>query len=312
MARGVLMYNVGKKMLARLYIAMKTLRDVWDGPACILAEQPHNPVKKWCKEWDIQFIPVEFSTPEGRKRTYLNACECHKFTPYDVTMWLDSDTMCLRDFSEMFDAAEEYEFAIAQFASWKTGGKIAKRIKAWKDTYPDKIEAALAFGPAINCGVFAFSSDSKLMADWHGLAIPGRSFSFIPDETCCQVILPEYPHKIMPHWFNCSAKYDKPRCVDTRIVHFHGNKHCRLRSKNEVDEIRKEYFRKQKEYSCKGKMPKDKMAELNRLDNNCTPILNHSDLWYLEFDKVRSKLEPYIQHDKQLRQNLPRWEELNA
>jgi hypothetical protein len=226
---------------------------------------------QWCKEFDIEFIPVSFSTPEGRKRTYLNACECHKFTPYEVTMWLDSDTLVLRDFSLMFESARSNQFAIAQFADWTSHSRrIQKRIKSWQSIYPNWMEAAISFGPAINCGVFSFRKDSGLMQDWHRLAIPGREFSFIPDETCCQVILPQYPSTVVSHWYNTSCKYDDPKNPECRIVHYHGQKHCRI-------------------------------SEDGR-------FLNHSDMWLRQFDEVRGKLEKYVEHDRQLFYNLPRWD----
>ena len=76
----------------------------------------------------------------------------------------------------------------------------------------------------------------------------------------------------MPHWYNCSAKYDKPKDDECRIIHFHGNKHCRIDGKR---------------------------------------FLNNADLWYNEFEKFRGKLDPYVKHDRQLRMNLYRWDDIN-
>jgi hypothetical protein len=65
------------------------------------------------------------------------------------------------------------------------------------------------------------------MKDWFGMAFKGREL-FIPDETCCQLMVPQYPHVIADHRFNCSYKYDNPDDPDIRVIHYHGRKHCRI------------------------------------------------------------------------------------
>jgi hypothetical protein len=86
----------------------------------------------------------------------------------------------------------------------------------------------LKYGHAINCGVFAWTRESALMREWWNHACPGRDVQRIPDETCLQVILPMFKHKLAPATFNASCKYGDPRSEGVRIVHFHGNKHCRV------------------------------------------------------------------------------------
>lgn len=271
---GIIYYNYGKKMIVRLVVSISSLRKVYNGPVTILSEG--NDSRKACKDimkhFDVDVKKVNFGDVYKNK-IYLNSCLSHTVTPYKNSIWIDSDTLVLKDPSKLFEYAEENEFAIAQFSNWGTKkGHISKRIKAWQDVYPDLIEPALNFGPAINCGVYAFSKDCKLVKDWFDLAVKGKE-GFIPDEVCCQLMLPHYKNIIVDKKYNESCKYSKVT-DETVIIHYHGRKHCRIN--------------------------KDK-------------YLNHAKLWFDEFDKVKhlDVVSRNIQDDRQLRKNLERHNEIN-
>lgn len=230
MTRGVLYYNHGQSALLKMMVSIHSLRKVYDGPLTILAHGVGiEDSKKIAQIYGADFKEATLLEEAGRKFIYLNKCLYHKETPYDTTIAIDNDTIVLkRDFVELFDAAEEHEFAIARFADWKTSSKIVKtRIEAWANIYRELIHGALDYQFAINCGVIAFTQSSKLMNDWFDMAKEGRYISFIPDETCCQVILHKYPHKLVDQTFNTSCEYGK---IDknTKIIHYHGSSHCRF------------------------------------------------------------------------------------
>lgn len=229
--RGIIYYNAGTSCLVRLAVSITSLRKHYLGPLTVISEGPESAECSRLIAEDprikADFMEVDLGIPPGTSRTYLAKPKIVTVTPYDTTLWIDSDTLIKGDVTPMLDAAEKHQFAVCQFTNWQSNGsRIAKRIKAWGTWYPDWVETALNFGPAINCGVVAFRRDSELMRDWYGLALPGRE-QFIADETCCQLILPRYPHIVMEPKFNCSCKYDDPNKPDTRIIHFHGRKHCR-------------------------------------------------------------------------------------
>ena len=278
MSRGVIYYNRGTKMLVRLAVSLESLRRHYTGPVTVLSqgEDSHDACRYICDRWGKGARIKGVDWPGDKKRqTYLNATLSHQMTPYDTTLWIDSDTLVRGDFCDMFDAAEQHEFAISQISNWRVQKKIAKRVLAWAPLYPDWIKPALDFGPAINCGVFAFTRESKLMQDWYSLAEPGRDLSWIPDETCCQLILHRYPHKIMDQKFNVSCKHSTPYDKDTRIVHYHGRKHCRM---TEID--------------------------------GTVFCLHGSWLWYRMFENIRDDkwIQRWVRHDRQLRKNLPDWD----
>lgn len=232
MTRGVIYYNHGTRALLKLMVSIHSLRKVYTGPVTIIA---HGSGLEECKElsklYNVDFKEATVLQEQGRKFVYLNKCLYHKETPYDVTIALDNDTLIQRDFTELFDLAGKNEFAIARFSNWLTTGRfIITRIASWSDIYPDYIQGAYAYKYAINCGVIAFSKNSKLMADWFNLAQKGRNISFIPDEICCQIILHRYPHILVDSSFNTSCKYDKIT-PETKIIHYHGQNHCKHNSR---------------------------------------------------------------------------------
>ena len=276
MSRGIIYYNKGKKMAVRLAVSIYALRRFYRGPVTILSEgdDSHAFTYPIAERFGCKVQNTIFNATEGKNTTYLNACLVGEHTPYETTIWLDSDTLPERPFTELFDAAEKFEFAIAQFATWKTSGRrIRKRIEAWEGILPDHwIDRALHFGAAINCGVFAFHQRSKLVRDWHRLASQGQHL-FIPDETCCQVMLaqPEYPNYIMPQTFNCSIKYADPLADDVRIIHAHGSKHARF--------------------------------------ENDVPQYN-SQIWWEVFEEIRdfSVVQDYIRTDPKVRREIGKWD----
>lgn len=285
MGRGIIYYNTGEKMAVRLAVSVHSLRKFYGGPITILSEG--EPSHAFCEpiaaRYDCQCIDTVFRNgTEGKNTTYLNACLVGDHTPYETTVWLDSDTTCHRPFTELFDAAEKYDFAIAQFSDWLTHkkkdvnrpSKIGGRIESWRGILDGGwLDDAIRFGPAINCGVFAFHLRSALIRDWHKYAKKGQFKSFIPDEVCCQIMLanPRYKHKIMPQHFNCSCKYSDPLADNVRIVHYHGRKHARF------NEGKPQY---------------------------------HSDIWYTLFDEIRDWdiVQRYTCKDRMLHKYLHMWD----
>ena len=156
----------------------------------------------------------------------VRSIELCKITPYDRTMWLDTDTVTVGKVDEMFDYLEHYEFAIPHFANWYSDGGIARRIKRYEGRCDDKIlQKALERNPAINCGVFSFQKDSLFLNIWLDLALKGDHQMFIPDEVAFQTLYPSYNSVfIAPQKFNVSVRYD-PDTQDKRIIHYHGQKH---------------------------------------------------------------------------------------
>ena len=286
---GVVFYNLGVKCLPRLAVAMVSCRKHYRGPATLIhaGVEGMEDACQIARSADVDFKRVDFNIPPGKNVALLGKTLLHTVTPYDVSVFLDADTLTRWSFPEYFVAARDCEFAVPAFADWKTSGSVWRRIKQWRGIVPpDWIAAALHFGPAVNTGTFAFRKDSSLQREIYKLALQAREF-FIPDEIGVQVLLPRFPHKIMPQEFNESCKYGRPYSARARIVHYHGRKHCRLAPLSESRECSTVH------------------ADLGR-----TRFLNASDLWLTAFEEVRDwpVVARHIQDDAQLRMALPIWD----
>jgi len=234
--RGVIYYNRGTGCIARMIVSLESLRKHYHGKITLFLEGEHAPelVESFRKEFNCDIIFD--NNPETT--TYVRAVEICCRTPYDITIWMDADTLVLGPVDELFEAAADYDLAIVHFALWKSNGPmISGRIREYKAVVPDFIQPALDFGPAINCGVYAFRKDTPFLKEWNWLSKHGEKVKtwdkkkqrwntglFIPDEKACQVLLPRYKINMLPPKFNVSVIHD-PGTQDIRVIHFHGRKH---------------------------------------------------------------------------------------
>ena len=229
MTSGVVYYNMGNKCLVRLAVSIYSLKKHYTGPITILSEGEESDkfCEKIAKDLGVNFQKVSFSVPEGPQLTFMKKTLLHTVTPYDISVFLDSDTLVTGRINELFEWANEYDFVATNFANWSTtGSTMSKRIRNWEKHYPKLIPGALSFGPALNAGCYAFKKTAAFLKVWYNMTLPGRDIN-LPEETSMQVILPNYPHLVAPQEFNCSCKHSNPHHPDVRIIHYHRNKHCR-------------------------------------------------------------------------------------
>lgn len=226
---GVIYYNTGTSCAVRLLVSLFSLRQHYAGPVTILSEgdDSHDLCRRIGDALGAAVLTWDCGVPPGTNRAYLAKTRYHLGTPFDTTLALDSDTLVVGAVDEIFDWARKDSFCVAQLGNWQTSGPvISQRLREWSAVAPSAVESALAFGPAINCGVVVFTRDASLCREWPEMAVLGREF-FIPDEVCCQLLLPRHPHRILDGRWNRSCKHDDPDLPDTRIIHYHGRKHCR-------------------------------------------------------------------------------------
>ena len=231
MSEGIIFYNYGKGAIARLAVGVYSLRKHYKGSVTILSDGEES--DELCKRFaadarlGVDVRNAVFDVKKDKNHHYLSKCRLAEHTPYDVSLFLDADTITIGDLTPLLPLALQHEFVVPQFSNWKSsGGTIARRIQQWKTIKPKDIDAAIAFGPAVNTGVMAFTKTSNFMKDWFKIARKGRHL-FIPDETSCQVVLYKYPHKMVEWYYNASCRYDKCDDPEVRLIHYHGRKHCR-------------------------------------------------------------------------------------
>jgi hypothetical protein len=105
---------------------------------------------------------------------------------------------------------------------------ISRRIKAWSKICPDDmIQRALDRGPAVNTGVNGWKPDAEILKHWSKLTDQGERADCTRrqvDEVACQVLIGTYKSYVASVDWGVSVKFGKIT-KDTKIIHFHGNKH---------------------------------------------------------------------------------------
>jgi len=307
MGKGVIYFNQGSKCLLRLIVSIHSLRKYYDGPITVISSgaDSHALCKRLFGGTFVNIVEASFDKSlDGKNDVYLKKASVNAWTPYELSVFLDADTLVRGPIDELFEYAEKHDFIVPQFTKWTTNTRaIQRRINGWKEAYPDLMEPALNFGPAVNCGVFAFKKNAKFAVNWCNDIKPGRH-NFIPDETGMQVVLHQYPHYVCDQKFNISCKYSNPRGDDARIIHYHGRKHCRLNDEGEVlyhgDLWIEEYEEAQKEnYLSISDSPIDRMY---RKFKNFTPKKVVTDK---RITIVTAINPPYLE---KLKITLPTWQ----
>jgi hypothetical protein len=226
---GILYLLDGTKLGARLVVSVATLRRHYRGRVAVLTTDPSayaiGNELAGDRRLDVEHVHVVADPWIREHRGYVLKTIVHRYTPFDVSVFLDCDTIVRGDLSPLFDLPTDEHVVVTQFCDWTTrGARISSRIRQWSEICSDLIEPALAYGRAVNTGVFAFGRQRDVLERWFTLAYAGRA-RFIPDEVAMQLLLPHIPHVMLDARFNCSAKYGQPDDPDVRIVHFHGRKH---------------------------------------------------------------------------------------
>lgn len=234
--RGVTFLLTGIRHAVRLAVCLRSLREHYQGSVTVFTTRPesHRLVERMKQDVRLQIehqIIPEVQRP--KHGSFLTKVSMTAATPYQTTVFLDADTLVTGSLEELFQGAEKEGFTATRFSNWVTsGGTMRKRILPWGKVaqhwlptaeYQTLLQQILQGQPAINSGIFAYQRQTPLLAAWWKLVEAGWQ-RFLPDEIALQIVLSKYPHCLLDHRFNQSAKYG-PYRGDTRVWHFHGDKH---------------------------------------------------------------------------------------
>lgn len=235
-SKGIIMFNRGDKMVVRILVCLYSLRKHYDGPITFYVEEPCSCTEMLIEEIEKFNVNVIRNDSKEEIKVLARKTEMFQHSPYDKTIWLDSDTVITGPINEIFDALSDCDIAIPHFINWWSDGRtIAKRIRSFESiANKHHISKALEHNPAINTGVLAFNKSdkwSRFVHDWVELANEGfRNKIFISDEVAFQILYPSINEwglkcKIIDEKFNTSIKFGQ-NTEDIRILHAHGQKHC--------------------------------------------------------------------------------------
>ena len=230
---GILYLNSGHKMLPRMLTSIDSLREYYSGPITILVigDDSIELCNEIANNYSANICRINFNL-KIRHHYWFEKSRLHLYTPYVNSIFLDSDTLIMNNFDELFNEIETNDFIGSQFAHWRSNGRtISKRLRQWSSTDKDLVENTInANIPSVNMGVYGFKKTSDLMKHWFDLTIKHPTAS-LPEETTCHMLLTQYKNKIVSNKYNCSCKHDNPKNETVKIIHYHGRKHCRLDNK---------------------------------------------------------------------------------
>jgi len=227
--QGVIYLLHGSKLGVRLAVSLWTLRQHYSGPVCILTTDERadeiGQLLASDSRLNVMQHTIRVGDPTQRHWHYVLKTFVSQFMPFETSVFIDCDTIVRGSIDELFCLPTPQHIVVTQFCDWHTRGRImSKRIRAWQATHAELIEPALAFGPAINTGVFSITRQTAVLERWSEVARAGQEHH-MTDELAMQLLLPHYPNVVLGPQFNCSIKYGCPEDPDTRIIHFHGRKH---------------------------------------------------------------------------------------
>lgn len=238
MSIGAIFFNHGQGHCARLLASLFSLRKLHPNlPACILdTGYSEGVIEKIASDNRLaaSVKPIKFVQ---RRR---NSCYCQKASlwrdsPFENFLFLDSDTLIVRDISPLLTEVERPSNApllVTQFADWTTYTKVIKlRIERWDGVKAEGIRVDrlihASFSeprPAINTGIFGVRTREagNILSAWERLTHAGWRLPWT-DEIACQIIVRQFHHAVAPSCWNASPIYYKGS-EPARIYHAHGAK----------------------------------------------------------------------------------------
>ncbi|MCG8648751.1 MAG: hypothetical protein MI861_02900 [Pirellulales bacterium] len=220
---------------ARVVVSIDSLRRWYDGPIMLVTTQPsaHELGRRFQNDARLRVSLKELSFDHPTKNfAYLTKTSLFDHSPFDVTVFLDADTLVADDPDEFLRAARGSVLTVTCHANWQTTDTHRRKLlSGWRNIhgaprFRERVNRLVDFAdrvplPAINSGVFAISRHTSLLKDWQQLAAAGKECP-IPDELALQLLLPEYEFQIFGSQYNASPATPPP---DVKIWHFLGRNH---------------------------------------------------------------------------------------
>lgn len=244
-AGGIIFFNHSTKHIARLVVAIHSLRKQWpEAPACILdtgAQEAAEIIDKIGSD-DRLFVGVkQFKMRQLRRNScYVAKAGLWRHSPFNNSLLVDSDVLFLKSPAVLLEKVADRSqpgFLVTAFSDWRCDGKtISGRLEKWHDVYADGFDVSKLIhqakerkAPAINTGVVGMRGDDhesrETLRLWETLTAVGWRNPFT-DELAAQILIEHRRHQIVPEIYNSSVLYAKDR-AGAAISHYHGSKHTR-------------------------------------------------------------------------------------
>lgn len=231
---GIIYYNTGTVCLARLLVSICSLRRYYTGPISILSwgDPSHEICELIATATNSQILKVDFDMVSCKYPKYMAKTKLQEFTPYENSLYIDSDTLVVAPIDELFGLIAQHHMLVTSIKRFSTRDvRISRRINTWAHLYPDLIEAALNFGHVINCGVYGFNRNASILNEWYKTAA-AKDDSINPDEVSLQLLLPHHKHIVLDNSWNFITKRGDTNDPNIKILHYQARKHCHISPNN--------------------------------------------------------------------------------
>lgn len=238
MTRGITFFNFGGSCVARLLVALHSLRKHYSGHVTVfLAQNDRFNIRAQADiAWfaDIKWFDLESLAQRNMKCVIKPAL--FEMSPYDTTLMMDGDMLFQANPAELFEPLEANGFLLTKFSTWNTdGSKMSARIEKFRDTFSpaewgiiSSRDPSRGKMPAVNIGVMGFSrnhpSCAGTLARWKELTLQVAG-QHMADEHAAQVLYPMVPHVLVGAEWNQSCVYPSDKDYSkAKVIHFHGHK----------------------------------------------------------------------------------------
>jgi hypothetical protein len=291
--RGCVFFNFGASRAIQLFVALHSLREVYQGPITLflIKDDPHQDrLGAQIKEaFNVSLFWI--NRPQSTTRSNNKQISL-QFSPYRATIAFDSDLLFLKPIDPLWEPLEEKGVLLTRFSPNPYGidgnaenPGFANRVQHLNDIkhllsddeYRQTIRQLLVDEIDVNTGVVGHvkGKGDAFLQDWIRRIEQGVSIILI-DEILAVSLLHRYPHFLADEKWNCPADefFRKTNLRDAAIIHYFADG-TRLRFGNIV---------------------------LGRAGHTWA-----STKWFSHFYKVRSeyKLSEWCKYDNVLCRSLP-------
>lgn len=226
MTRGILYYNRGLRCLTRLLVSLHSLRRHYHGEVVIASEgEPPDWFRQMAESMGTKFLII----PKSDEYVLIAKSKLWRVMPFDLTMFLDADTVVRGPIDEFFGWIESHGCVVTKFNDWHTNrGRMRRRIEQWRSVAPKEVDAALNYGWAINTGIQGWRRGDPILPLYEEMTQRGHIRPIAKkmlDEIAMQLLIPAHRHYLAGQEWNCGCIHNDGS--KARIIHYHGHKHCR-------------------------------------------------------------------------------------
>lgn len=238
MSSGITFFNFGGSCVARLLVALHSLRKHYSGPIVIFLAKGDR-FNEACAEDIRQFAEIQWFDLEAIAKKNMKCVikpTLFEMSPFDATLMMDGDMLFQGDPSELFAPLVEKGFLLTKFSTWNTDGdKMRARIEKFKGTFSEtewgiisSQDVSRGKMPAVNIGVMGFSKGHPhyltTLESWKKLTLQVAG-QHMADEHAAQVLYPLVPCALVgPEW-NQSCVYPSDKDYSkAKVIHYHGCK----------------------------------------------------------------------------------------